>query len=64
MKQLHRDLERLGPTDVTVLLLGESGVGKERFATALHEAGRGGPIVSLNCAALPKDWLEAELFRA
>ena len=64
MKQLHRDLERLGPTDVTVLLLGESGVGKERFATALHEAGRGGPIVSLNCAALPKDLLEAELFGA
>lgn len=63
-KQLQRDLERLGPTDVTVLLLGESGVGKERFAAALHAAGRGGPMVSLNCAALPKDLLEAELFGA
>ncbi|MBL9172079.1 MAG: sigma-54-dependent Fis family transcriptional regulator [Verrucomicrobiales bacterium] len=63
-QQLQRDLERLGPTDVTVLLLGESGVGKERFAAALHAAGRGGPMVSLNCAALPKDLLEAELFGA
>ena len=63
-QQLQRDLERLGPTDVTVLLLGESGVGKERFASSLHAAGRGGPMVSLNCAALPKDLLEAELFGA
>jgi DNA-binding NtrC family response regulator len=64
MMDLRRDLERLGPTDVTVLLLGESGVGKERVAGALHEAGRGGPMVNLNCAAMPRELLEAELFGA
>ena len=62
MMDLRRSLERVGPTDVTVLLLGESGVGKERFAAALHEVGRGGELVTLNCAAIPKDLLEAELF--
>ena len=61
---LRRDLERLGPTDVTVLVMGESGVGKERVAAALHEAGRGGPLVTLNCAAMPRELLEAELFGA
>ena len=64
MLSLRRDIERLGPTDVTVLLTGESGVGKERFALALHQAGRGGPLVTLNCAAMPKELLEAELFGA
>jgi DNA-binding NtrC family response regulator len=64
MAALKRDLERLGPTDMTVLLLGESGVGKERVAMALHEAGRGGPLVTLNCAAMPRELLEAELFGA
>jgi DNA-binding NtrC family response regulator len=62
MMDLRRSLERVGPTDVTVLLLGESGVGKERFAAALHEVGQGGELVTLNCAAIPKDLLEAELF--
>lgn len=64
MKDLRRNLERLGPTDVTVLVLGESGVGKERVAAALHEAGRGGPLVTLNCAAMPRELIEAELFGA
>jgi DNA-binding NtrC family response regulator len=64
MQELRRDLERLGPTDVSVLLLGESGAGKERVTAALHEAGSGGPLVSLNCAAMPKDLIEAELFGA
>ncbi len=64
MAGLRRDLERLGPTDVTVLIMGESGSGKERVATALHEAGRGGPLVTLNCAAMPRELMEAELFGA
>lgn len=64
LRELRNTVERLGPTDVTALLLGESGVGKERVATALHEAGHGGPFVTLNCAAMPKDLLEAELFGA
>lgn len=64
MTSLRRDLERLGPTDVTVLILGESGAGKERVAAALHEAGRGGPLVTLNCAAMPRELMEAELFGA
>lgn len=62
LKELRDTVERLGPTDVTAMLLGESGVGKERVAAALHEAGKGGPFVTLNCAAMPKELLEAELF--
>lgn len=62
--RLRRELERLGPTDVTVLVLGESGVGKERVAVALHEAGRGGAMITLNCAAMPRELLESELFGA
>ncbi len=47
-----------------VLILGESGTGKEMFAQAIHSAGkkRGGPFVPINCASLPKDLLNSELF--
>lgn len=62
VQRLQQTVDRLGPADVCVLLLGESGVGKERVALALHKAGRGGPFVALNCAAFPRDLLEAELF--
>ncbi len=50
--------------DVTVLILGESGTGKEMFGKAIHEAShrRGGPMVSINCAAISKELLESELF--
>lgn len=64
MTSLREQIERIGKTDVSVFLLGESGVGKERFATAIHEAGKGGPLVTLNCAAMPKELIEAELFGA
>jgi len=47
---------------VCVLIQGESGVGKERVAAALHKAGSGGHYMAINCAAIPKDLLEAELF--
>jgi DNA-binding NtrC family response regulator len=55
---------RVGPTRASVLLLGESGTGKERVAQALHHHYRGGtgPFLAINCAALPRDLLEAELF--
>ena len=62
IQRLQQTIDRLGPTDVCVLIQGESGVGKERVASALHKAGPDGPFIALNCAAIPKDLLEAELF--
>lgn len=57
-------LKRVAKTDSTVLFLGESGVGKERFSRVLHDtSGRSsGPFVSVNCAAIPENLVEAELF--
>ncbi|WP_221797115.1 sigma-54-dependent Fis family transcriptional regulator [Oceanobacter mangrovi] len=57
-------LKRVGATDATVLLKGESGVGKERFSKSLHAIGPRAdkPMVSVNCAAIPADLVEAELF--
>ncbi|HSV70078.1 MAG TPA: sigma 54-interacting transcriptional regulator [Methylibium sp.] len=57
-------VKRVGVTDSTVLFRGESGVGKERFARALHSVSRRREqaMVSINCAAIPPDLVEAELF--
>jgi two-component system response regulator AtoC len=57
-------LRRIGSSDVPVLLRGETGVGKEVFARKLHEQSRrvGRPFVKVNCAALPSDLVESELF--
>ena len=59
---LRQTVEKIGPTDVNVLILGESGVGKEKVARALHNASRRKHFVALNCAAIPKDLLESEIF--
>ncbi|MBV5286615.1 MAG: sigma 54-interacting transcriptional regulator [Methyloversatilis discipulorum] len=57
-------IRRVAPTDATVLLLGESGVGKERFSKTLHAIGprAKGPFIGVNCAAIPAELVEAELF--
>jgi len=57
-------LDKAAPTDVTVLFLGETGVGKEIFARMLHRMGRRAdqPFIAVNCAALPESLIEAELF--
>lgn len=57
-------LQQVADTDTTVLFLGETGVGKGRMADLLHELSgrRAGPLVTLNCAAVPETLLEAELF--
>lgn len=59
-----RLVRKVAPTDSTVLFKGESGVGKECFARALHSISprSGGPMISINCAAIPKELVEAELF--
>jgi len=59
---LRATIKKIGPTDVNTLILGESGVGKEKVARALHDASGRKKFVALNCAAIPKDLLEAELF--
>jgi DNA-binding NtrC family response regulator/predicted hydrocarbon binding protein len=54
---------KVAGTKATVLFLGETGVGKELFARTLHEvSGREGPFVAVNCAAIPENLIEAELF--
>ena len=64
MLKVCRLVQKLAPTQATVLLLGESGTGKERLAQALHGlSGRAGqPMVAINCAAIPENLLESELF--
>ncbi len=64
MAQLRSTIERVAGTDFTVLLEGESGVGKELVARQVHDlsARRNGPFVAINCAALVETLLEAELF--
>ena len=56
--------ERIAKADITTLLLGESGTGKEVFANAIHEASprANGPFVAINCASIPDNLLESELF--
>jgi PAS domain S-box-containing protein len=64
MHRLFQVLEQVAPTNSTVLLQGESGTGKELFARAIHSLSprKDGPLVTINCGALPDSLLESELF--
>ncbi|HKL24928.1 MAG TPA: response regulator, partial [Desulfuromonadales bacterium] len=64
MQTVYKVLGKIAPSDVTVLISGESGTGKELIARAIHfnSPRLGKPFVALNCAAIPRDLLESELF--
>jgi two-component system NtrC family response regulator len=63
MLKVAKTIERVAGADVSVMLLGASGTGKELLARAVHEkSGRKGEFVAINCAAIPENLLEAELF--
>jgi two-component system NtrC family response regulator len=64
MLKVARTIERVADTGVSVMLLGASGTGKELLARGVHESSlrRGGAFVAINCAAIPENLLEAELF--
>ncbi len=64
MLQVTRTIERVATADVSVMLLGASGTGKELLARGLHETSnrRDGAFVAINCAAIPENLLESELF--
>jgi len=64
MQDLFSDMRKIASTDVTVLIRGESGTGKELVAKALHNLSRrhNNPIISVNCAAIPENLIESELF--
>jgi DNA-binding NtrC family response regulator len=64
MLELFAVIERVAPTDASVLVTGESGTGKEMFARAIHNRSKRSdkPFVAVNCAALPENLIESELF--
>jgi DNA-binding NtrC family response regulator len=64
MKTVVRDLEKVAPSDVAILITGESGTGKEVIADLIHALSprRKGPLIKINCAALPRELIESELF--
>jgi DNA-binding NtrC family response regulator len=64
MRRLYRDLERVAPTKANVLITGPSGTGKELVSRAIHahSTRRDNPFVKVNCAAIPRELIESELF--
>ncbi|WP_445395753.1 sigma-54 interaction domain-containing protein [Zobellella sp. An-6] len=64
LREVAQLLKRVAPTDATVLMLGESGVGKTAFARQLHRWSqrRQGPFIDVNCAAIPESLFESEMF--
>ncbi|MXO95394.1 PEP-CTERM-box response regulator transcription factor [Erythrobacter aquimaris] len=64
MAKVARTIERVAPTNVSVMLLGASGTGKELLAKGLHESSdrKHGAFIAINCAAIPENLLESELF--
>ena len=64
MRTLKESIAKVAPTDSTVLILGQSGTGKELVARALHAASQRStaPLISINCATVPQNLIEAELF--
>jgi DNA-binding NtrC family response regulator len=64
MKEVFRLIERVGPTEASVLLTGESGSGKELAALSIHECSlrKDAPFIAINCGAIPAGLIEAELF--
>ena len=64
MKTVVRAIERVAPSDVSILITGESGTGKEVVADLIHNLSprNKGPLIKINCAALPRELIESELF--
>jgi len=64
VREIYKTIGKVSPSDVSILITGESGTGKELIAKAIHQNSQrsAGPFVAVNCAAIPKDLLESELF--
>ena len=64
MQKIYSLVDKVAPTDSTILITGESGTGKELIAQAVHESNprREGPFIKINCAAIPGTLMESELF--
>src|SRR5712692_9638043 len=64
MKEVYRQISKIAPTDISVLISGETGTGKELIAMEIHRRSQRakGPFVTINCGAIPENLLESELF--